>query len=216
MTCRSDADTIESLRSELDSAIEDRKQARDDSARAAARVAVLRGEVMSLDAQHAEVSRQLDALRCEYNLERSAHGRLAKVCERERDRAEKAERERDDIASVHEELRALFPERPIVNMIEAVRTLRARVAELEASLAFERATIAELKLEAHQLRVNLHLARARVAELEAAMPTPDEYERIRDAIEGECMDGPNARREYIGGAWSWVERMDAERAKGGQ
>jgi chromosome segregation ATPase len=42
VTCRSDADTIESLRSELDEAIEDRKQTRDDLARAAGMVVVLR------------------------------------------------------------------------------------------------------------------------------------------------------------------------------
>ena len=78
------------------------------------------------------------------------------------------------------------------------RSAESRAEAAEASIALERVTIAEMKLEAHQLRTNLHIARierdAARADL-ARMTRAIADERAAVAIAHERMDALTAERD---------------------
>ena len=118
----------------------------------------------------------------------------------------------------HADLRAL-----IVTLLEARDAAEERAEAAESALAKVTAERDAARSDLDDLLPSLDAgalmltqvgrerdrAEAALARAMEAMPTEEEYRRVVDAFEGECMEAPKARREWLAAGAAWLARLDA-------
>lgn len=110
-----------------------------------------------------------------------------------------------------EELRSLVTEAGR-GMADLAVDATAEVDRLRAELAAAVESRETMRDSHRAMRAMWQTSEATLEAARAAMPTAEEYERIRDAFDGELMDAPRARREWLKAGAPWFDRLDAYHA----